>query len=676
MLAVSFKPNCNRSWSEVIIKDSLNYRLLPSPSAPKPVVICELSKRHLPDTRFYVELRTPDDKKRLLALNGQRIECSGCPLWPTIEPWDLPSSSSTSNRSDGYRDSSSRTTHQQHEKTHQSNRHGIHEHSDRSTRDGDDIFRPPRHQEKTHQSNRHDIHEHSDRSTRDSDNIFRPPKRPRTPTSGSPSSKRTTLDIHKTIGSLSIPNIHASKYKVLLTKKPPSYTPRSFKDYLNNHIKATKMVGASELDKPSIVTCYESSTSNTCDGWILEARTAKIADSIVNHLSGKLLLSGTRLFFQQISNSSSQRPLASPRASSYPENGNGKIRSSSSLPKPDWANEELHVYSYDMHKMAPSSISLKELSSFINSFMKKTGLFDRDVVVDTSLLKSGNVCRLLCISGDAAQKVVDELHDVRYPNSKNQTLRLARHNSVQKQTGDAAGDNSIDKSQADNETKKKAMAPSNAIRRVSVTTTGANDSTKTSSPATDTESAKLKAQNQSLTKQVMTLLKENKFLKRENEKLTKEVGSGSQKEPIVLPDSSELEALNVKEAKRDKELAALKDACEKLKEQAAKATKEGVEYRKSLIDVHADWVRQTLQNNELQKTIKQLKDEQRKENLEMSQALRVGTTMLHEERAVTKQMQNDIIELRKGKKRAQKELRDLKRSLNSEVKRDEDKYDA
>ena len=189
-------------------------------------------------------------------------------------------------------------------------------------------------------------------------------------------------------------------------------------------------------------------------------------------------------------------------------------------------------------------------------------------------------------------------------------------------------------------------------------------------------------------------MKENKVLKRENEKLTKEGGSGSLKEPIIVADSSELEALKVEKAKRDKELAAMKDTCDKLKKQAAEATKAAsAEYQKSLFDIHESWKKQTIQIHELQETIKQLKgeqekeaaekekvkselEEQRKENREMSQALRVGTTMLHEERAITKQMQNDIIELRKGKKRAQKELRDYKRSLSSEVKQDEDKYDA
>ena len=234
MLAVSFRPNDSRSWSEVKIKDCLNHKLVSSPSVPKPVVICALSKRYLPDTRFYVELRTPDDKKRLLALNGKRIECTGVPMWPTIEPWDLPSSSS--HRPDGYRESASRTTHQDHEKT--------------------------------HQSHRHDIHEHSDRNTRDGDSIFRPPKRPRVPTLGSPSSKKTVLDSHTKIGSIAIPNgnSHASTYKVILTKNPPSYTPKSFKDYLSSHIKETKMAGVSDGDRPSIVTCYESPTSNTCDG--------------------------------------------------------------------------------------------------------------------------------------------------------------------------------------------------------------------------------------------------------------------------------------------------------------------------------------------------------------------------------------------------------------------------
>ena len=368
--------------------------------------------------------------------------------------------------------------------------------------------------------------------------------------------------------------------------------------------------------------------------------------------------------------------MASPRVSSYAD------------PKPNWKQEELHVYLY----MDRSSISLEELSSFINSFMKKAGLFDCDVVVESRVIKSrGNLSRFLCISGYAAQKVVDELHNVPY---KNLRLRLVRHNSFQKETGDAADDSSVDKNQADNETKKKASAPANAARRVSVTTAGANDSSKTSSPATDTESANLKAQNQNLTKQVMTLLKENKVLKRENEKLTKEVGSGSLKEPIIVADSSELEALKVEKAKRDKELAAMKDTCDKLKKQAAEATKAAsAEYQKSLFDIHESWKKQTIQIHELQETIKQLKgeqekeaaekekvkselEEQRKENREMSQALRVGTTMLHEERAITKQMQNDIIELRKGKKRAQKELRDYKRSLSSEVKQDEDKYDA
>eukprot|EP00533_Pseudo-nitzschia_delicatissima_P008204 CAMPEP_0116080480 /NCGR_PEP_ID=MMETSP0327-20121206/1698_1 /TAXON_ID=44447 /ORGANISM="Pseudo-nitzschia delicatissima, Strain B596" /LENGTH=674 /DNA_ID=CAMNT_0003571175 /DNA_START=138 /DNA_END=2162 /DNA_ORIENTATION=+ len=658
MLAVSFRPNDSRSWSKVKIMDSLNFKLVSNPSVPKPVVICELSKRYLPDTRFYVELRTPDDKKRLLALNGKRIECAGVPMWPTIEPWGLPSSSS--HRPDGYRDrdrdSSSRTTHQHHEKT--------------------------------HQSDRHDIHEHPERNTRDGDSIFRPPKRPRVPTSGSPSSKKTVLDIHKKIGSIAIPNgnSHAPKYKIILTKNPPSYTPKSFKDYLNNHIKETKMVGVSDGDRPSIVTCYESPTSNTCDGWIMEARTAKIADSVVNHLSGKLVLSGTRLFFQHKSNALLQRPLASPRPSSYAENANGKLRSPSSLPKPNWKQQEIHVYLY----MDISAISLEELSSFINSFMKKAGLFDCDVVVESRIL-ANKVCRFLCISGDAAQKVVDELHDVPYKNSK---LKLARHNTFQKQTGDAADDMSVDKNQEGIETKKKAVAPSNAVRRISVTTEGTNESSKTSSPATDTESAKCKAQSQNLTKQLMILLKENKVLKREKEKLMKELRFGSQKEPIVLADSSELEALKAEKAKRDKELAAMKDTCDKLKKQATEATKAAsAEYQKSLFDIHESWKKQTIQIHELQETIKRLKgeqkkeaaekekvkselEEQRKENREMSQALRVGTVMLHEERAITRQMQKDIVELRKGKKRAEKELRNNKRSLSSEVKQDEDKYDA
>jgi len=232
-----------------------------------------------------------------------------------------------------------------------------------------------------------------------------------------------------------------------------------------------------------------------------------------------------------------------------------------------------------------------------------------------------------------------------------------------------------------------------------------------------------------LTKQVMKLLKENKELKKQNEMMTKadsptkaeQTDSGSHEKPIELEDSdeegekessseenekgrydemksnyekveSELEKIRVEKSQLEKEILSVKDSRKELEKQVEEA-KKGVndDYERRLHEIHESWKEQNAQIQELQDTIETLKVEKEQESSKkedliselqetrrrtdsLTDALTRATVMVQEETNVRKAMTLDLIELRKGKKKAERELK-ANRNLLASVKT-EDKYDA
>eukprot|EP00531_Pseudo-nitzschia_arenysensis_P009783 CAMPEP_0116145384 /NCGR_PEP_ID=MMETSP0329-20121206/16560_1 /TAXON_ID=697910 /ORGANISM="Pseudo-nitzschia arenysensis, Strain B593" /LENGTH=722 /DNA_ID=CAMNT_0003640977 /DNA_START=188 /DNA_END=2356 /DNA_ORIENTATION=+ len=706
-LAVSFRTKHRHPWVASNLQDCLSHKIQPNRAkdAPTPIVICRFQEKHEKDSEFYVEARTPEDLKKLLALNDTKISSYGIHMYPTIEPWDLHRS----------KEGSSRTNRPQNEEKDQN------------------YYGPSK-------------KDNSERKDRDADANIRPLKRPRVGTSESPSSKKNILYLEKKMSDKTNPNSNGSSNqspdcKLHLTKHPKC-TQKYFLDYLNNHIQLTKMIGVSDgaVGQPPILTC----TPDTGDGWVLETRTPKIASSIINQLSGKLVLLKTRLHFQRKSNLSIPPPPPSPkRRLSHSESA---IRSPP--PLPNWSQDECKVFCYS------KKVSHFEVKDFFNSFMKKSGLYDCNVVSESRTIhKNCLVSVFLCISPDAAQSIVDELHNIPF---KNTILNLKRHNHFQKHTENTAEDDSIDNSNTADDPKKKPTAPSNSekqpenspkkatspankakvatkdpkivvvpsnvARRVSIEAvprkavaladtarqvakdTAPNTSTAISSgsdsstdsvPTADAEIAKLKAKNENVTKQLMKLLKENKDLKKQNEKLAKEASSGSHKEPIVLADSgdetdmkrkykavsSQLDDLKVEKTKRDFEFVEMQDDRDKLKEQLK-------ESERSCNEIHESWRKQETVIDDQKELINRLKEgleeetaqkqqleaklkENEEESRQMKDALMKATCMHHEERATRNAMTLDLVRFRKAKKQAE---RALKRHL-TRVK-DEDKYDA
>jgi hypothetical protein len=225
-------------------------------------------------------------------------------------------------------------------------------------------------------------------------------------------------------------NTNAANCKLILTKNPDEYTPESFQDYLNRHLKQTSMTRVSDdtSGKAPILKCYESRESAVYDGWVLDTKTEKVADIIMNHVSGKLLLSGTRLYFKRhaVSQQSAKRT-----------NGKRQLSSPSSvLPKVTWKHEcEAFI------KRIPDGMTPQEVSSFVNNFMRKAGLFDRDIVIDSKGIgRQSRTTILLCVSADAAQTVVDELDNVFLKNIK---LKISRYRNVRSNFSPSASETSV-----------------------------------------------------------------------------------------------------------------------------------------------------------------------------------------------------------------------------------------
>ena len=87
---------------------------------------------------------------------------------------------------------------------------------------------------------------------------------------------------------------------------------------------------------------------------------------------------------------------------------------------------------------APESMLLREISAYINSFFKESGVFDRDIVIDASRKGNNGLCVFRCISPVAAQKIVDELNDVPLKKMK---LKLSRHRNITRKKRNGEHDN-------------------------------------------------------------------------------------------------------------------------------------------------------------------------------------------------------------------------------------------
>lgn len=610
-------------------------------------------------SEYYVEPSADRYRRLLLQLNGAEITCRGAKVPVIVQPWE--------------RDLQTSNQHPQHS----------------APRVDGDYRSLERRAAKT--------------STSEPWTPPSPPGAMKRQSSGSVSPSKSTSQV--------------SRCTLFLTKNPPRLTPLAFRDYFNDHLKDIKLAGVFDDDAgdiPPIQQCYESTTTNTYDGWVLETRTEKIADSIINFVSGKLIKDGTRLFFQRSSDHSSPGGTKSMPSTH-------RVRNSKIYGEDD--NNNFHKFMNKKNNPSkvfvsrlPTTRPLQKFCIFVNTSMRRAKIFDEDIVQEAFMMN--NVCVLLCPSPYLAQRVVDEL-DYKYLDDVRLTVR--RHKDYQK-AGRAIGDKinkavpgesvrRVSVSTIDGKTSK--VVPSSTVRQVSVPSDtspkaipitspntsseeSVSDTADTSKSNLEAESAKIKAENENLTKQIMKLLKENKDLKKDKENLEKEVAASKEKEAVDSETNkrkfdemkrkheeatSELENLNVKKLKVDEELVAAKGITAELKKQLVNRSKKGEidDYKERLFKIHESWQEQSVQIQEQGEEIERLKAEKAKEAKEkeelqarltekeqkyqdMTDALVNLSAVVNEEKATRKELQQTLVVFRKAKKKAEKKLKAYQQS--------------
>ena len=300
-LAVSFIAKLPHFWTHIHLRDCLNHKLGDNrhdnpTGGSSPVVIFE-QVPYGNANEYYVELRTASYRDRILEYNGDKIASGGQILLPRIEPWDRVPSLASPSQSQS-----------------QSQSHQYDRYRDRDRNSNDD-----------NGDGRH--------SKRSKISISPPIRNNDKITSASGSGSTTN---HEPAGNRSAPTTPATTHNkcdnIHLSKNPFQKPPKSFRDYLNSHLRESNMA------------CL--------------------------------------VFMSKI----------------------------------------------------PPSMTLPELDSFVNRFMIKAGLFDRDIIVESQLLgKKLTTVMFLCISPDAAQILIDELTGVTLKNIK---LQFRRHKLLHQQTRD------------------------------------------------------------------------------------------------------------------------------------------------------------------------------------------------------------------------------------------------
>ena len=622
----------------------LKERLPINPSNPNSIVDCRLQG----GSEYYVELASLNLRSRLLALNGVEMTCCGAKIRPSIQPWERAQQASNQYFSEkNHNHSNSLNQHPQH------SAHGIEGH-------------------------------------------YRPSKRSRAETS--PSEHRNSPPLpgalrrqsngrfgdDKAFDKFMKSNIRC---KVYVKPLPKTKSLHDFCIFVNTFIRKAKI-----CDSDVVVDAFM--VKGTC---ILLCPSPYLAQRVVEELH-HVRLDGMILNVER-------------------NRGQG---GSSDASCEVWVSK------------LPKSCKMKPFCTHVNQQIRKTGIFDGDAVVDAYMVM-GN-CVLRCLSSHLAQCVVDVM-DKRLLDDV--TLTLRRHKSYQNASRaiDGKTDNVVPPETArrvsvstiDDKTNK--IDPSSTAREVSVPTIdgktnkvirevsvstdappkavpntlntsseeSVSDIADTSKSTAETEIANLKAENESLTKQVMKLLKENKELKNDNENLKKDVAESKEREAVGSETNkrkfdemkqkceavtSELENLNVKKIKVEEELVAAKGINGELEKQLVNRKSKKAEIddlQKRMNDIHESWQQQSRQVEEQKEEIERLKTEKAKEAAareevqalltekeqkyrDMTDALVNSASVLNEERATRKELQHTLVVFRKARKKAEKRLKAYQQS--------------
>jgi len=462
-----------RSWNDSNLRDCLNFRIKRITSTKSnAIVICERIENG-EDNQYYVELRTSAERDGLLKLNDTKITSGDHVIWPRIETWyQEPSLASPSHQ---LQRCSSNEASKQRQHHHRQQKNGNYLRNSERDLNADNGYDRPSKRPKIPLSPSRKSHENTSASV--STHVRRhEPHSPKRLAAFSATHNQSPRNGRKpSIITSRKSSTDMTNCKVYLTKNPGGVSPAEFQDYLNRQLKVLNLAGVSDDAggentgiKPSILNCYESPTSSIYDGWILETKTEKIVDAIINDVSGKLLLAGTRLYFQRHPDFSRDRrgmpPLSLSLHSSSKEDTNGKqqlISSPSSFPS--WDNKE--CVAACLSKI-PDSMSLQDISSFVNTFMKKSGLFDRDIIIASQHVGNQRACVFLCFSADAVRGIIDELNGVSLKSVK---LEFCHHKFMTQQYHTTYD-------QTNNESEKKGSIPCMKASTSSLKDTASNPS--------------------------------------------------------------------------------------------------------------------------------------------------------------------------------------------------------